>query len=293
MPRPPYVSYLLKRLRPQGSVYAQVAADITEAEQIARKGKRNEFMRNKGLYKLRYTLHATVFPHFDGMTMCPQDVMHAEFSSGICNQELAALLYVLIKKGEVTVERLNIAIELYTWPTGTKPPALHASVASGTRESKPHPDCHLRLSGSQTLHFAQHSVALLGPLVKNRLEPAWQSWLAHMSYLELLLRTSFSRADVLELDRRIFVHQRLFFAVPQYADLPKPKHHFATHFANDLLMNGPPRYGWCFGYAPTLHTFLWQAYCFAHIDLTLCTIADAAFCMATPSRHALNQLLVT
>ena len=226
-----------------------MSADISNAKLIQAKGKRTDFLREKGMYKIVYTLHPTVFPHFDGMRMCPQDVMHAEFSSGICNQELAALLYVLMKKGEFTVEELNIRIDLYPWPVGTKPPHIHASVASGTRDSKPHADCHVRYSGSQILHFAQESVAVLAPLIKNKSEPAWQSWKAHMAYLAILLRTSFSQADVLELDQCIMSHQRLFFAVPQYTDLPRPKHHFVTHFPNDILENGPPRYGWCFGCA--------------------------------------------
>ena len=40
----------------------------------------------------------------------------------------------------------------------------------------------------------------------------------------------------------------LFDAVPQYAGLKRPKHHFMTHVAQDVWRFGPPRGYWCFGY---------------------------------------------
>ena len=227
----------------------EVHQKITAVAKVKAVGARHTAMRADGLYKLAYTLHPQVFPWFNGMTMCPQDVMHCEFSSGIANSELAALIYLLVRMREFTVEQLNVTIYLYDFEEGHRPPALHASVASGTMKGKPKHDCHLRWSGSQTLHFAQVSVDLIGGLLSPSAlrSPAWKAWLAHMSYLEILLRTHFTYDDVLELDRRVRLHQKLYRAVPEYEGLDRPKHHFATHYANDILNNGPPRMGWCFG----------------------------------------------
>ena len=36
--------------------------------------------------------------------------------------------------------------------------------------------------------------------------------------------------------------------VPQYKERFRPKNHFATHYAADILRFGPPRRYWCFGY---------------------------------------------
>ena len=185
---------------------------------MKQKGKRQLLMRNDGLYKLSYTLHPSVFPFFNGMTMCPQDVMHAEFSSGIANSEFAALLYVLIRDREISVEQFNAALKQYDFPRGHRPPAVHASVASGTQDRNPKSDCHVRWSGSQMLHFAQHSVALLGPMLSREAlrSKVWQAWILHVRYLEILLRPAFTRQDVLDLDHAIRAHQKLFGEITEY-----------------------------------------------------------------------------
>ena len=33
--------------------------------------------------------------------------------------------------------------------------------------------------------------------------------------------------------------------VPEYADMARPKHHFARHLPVDILNSGPPRGYWC------------------------------------------------
>ena len=263
--------------------FKQVETQLEAAAKIKQKGRRALTMREDGLYKMIYTLHPKCCPHFNGMTMCPQDVMHAEFSSGIANSEFAALLYLLVHVYRtLTVSQFNVALYHYPFPRGERPPALHASVACGTRDGRPHSDCHLRWSGSHTLHFCQHSVALLDPLLSDpaKNSPAWKAWLAHMYYLDILLRTSFSRDDVLDLDRGIRRHHMLFNAVPQYSALRRPKHHFTTHFANDLLNNGPLRYGWCFGCAfpSTANVCLTSFPSFLQLCVLHCTMPPFSMC---------------
>ena len=81
--------------------------------------------------------------------------MHNFFSSGVVNSEAAALIYVLLKKRHFTFEQRTEAFNIYAWPRGSKPPAIHPSVCSGREGGLPKLDAHMRFSGSHTLHFAQ------------------------------------------------------------------------------------------------------------------------------------------
>ena len=58
----------------------------------------------------------------------------------------------------------------------------------------------------------------------------------------------FTYESVRELDKAISTHLRLYQRVPQYSGRLRPKHHFLTHTAMDILNFGPPRQFWCFGY---------------------------------------------
>ena len=46
----------------------------------------------------------------------------------------------------------------------------------------------------------------------------------------------------------VLEHSALFDAVPEYAGLKRPKHHFLVHLAGDVWRYGPPRGYWCFGF---------------------------------------------
>ena len=93
-----------------------------------------------------------------------------------------------------------------------------------------------------------HSIELLTPFVQDTSHVAWRSWCAHVAYIKLLLAPTFTKQSVFELDRAIAEHHRLYTSVPAYGKRFKPKNHFATHYAPDILKWGPPKMFWCFGY---------------------------------------------
>ena len=88
----------------------------------------------------------------------------------------------------------------------------------------------------------------------------------------MALRFTFSLADVMKLDELVKAHHRAFLKasppqashlaraltsitscsrasqVPEYSGLWKPKHHFATHLAVELLRYGPLRGFWCMSF---------------------------------------------
>ena len=81
--------------------------------------------------------------------------MHNLFSGGVTNKELAGIIAVENKKNPDFLDLLNHAISTYDWPENTKCPLIHASVVGLTKEGYVRSDAHVRLSGAQTLHFAQ------------------------------------------------------------------------------------------------------------------------------------------
>lgn len=154
------------------------AAQIERVRATAGKGRRNKLMKEFGLYKLNYTLHPSLFPYMNAAEGLPQDVMHAEFSSGTCNYEAAEMLYLFIAREKwFTVDQLNERIRAVDIPDAQRPPYIYESVAIGQKGGLPKDGAHLRYSGSQTMYFTIHSINILQPLIQDEKHPAWLSWL--------------------------------------------------------------------------------------------------------------------
>ena len=170
-------------------------------------------MKASGFYSISYALHPLFFPHFSPFGGVPQDVMHAEFSSGTANAELAQMLYLFISKERwFSVAELNHAIDEFPWDEElgvTKPPPVWDSIRVGKQGGLPADGAHLRYSGSQTMKFALASVRLLQPLVQNAAHPAWVSWKAHHAYLVQLLEHSFTLTSIANLDKAVQEHHKL------------------------------------------------------------------------------------
>ena len=230
--------------------FESTEAIINEAKLEPTKGKAFEAMRVEGIYRAIYAFHPNYFPHLkDPFKSSPQDGMHGLFSSGIANSGLAETLYVhstVLK--DFTVDELNDRIEDFDWPPGSKPPPVHPAVLIGARGGIPLPGANVRYTGSQTMHFVLHSRALLEPLVRHVDSPAWLAWLAMVDVVQRYVADSFTHKTIMALDAAIAKHHRLYQKVPEYKDRMRPKHHFLTHTASDIINFGPPRLFWCFGY---------------------------------------------
>ena len=192
---------------------ASMLRHLDAAKNETTKTGRAAALQSNGYYSIEFALHPDVFPHFlpaEGTPQVPQppeyaaysssylvcsycgtysppwqDVMHDEFSSGTANSELAQLIYMLIAREKVTtLDAVNDAIFDYpSFKDGERPPPIWPSVLKGTTERRPIKGANLRYSGSQTMHFALHSVHILGPLLPDNYQhPAWLSWTAHLRY---------------------------------------------------------------------------------------------------------------
>ena len=225
---------------------------LEEASLLSSKTARASIMRENGIYATHWAFHPRYFPHLPDPFAClPQDGMHALFSSGIVTTAGAEVLYVFISVLKAfTVKELNDQYDDYDWDTPEhKPPHIHPSIAEGAKGGIPSADAKLRYTGSQTMHFALNSRALLEPLLhENVSHPAWIAWLALVDVVEQYVADSFTMASITALDRAISKYIRLYQKVPQFKNRLRPKHHFLTHTARDIINFGPPRQYWCFGY---------------------------------------------
>ena len=139
-----------------GRTTEAVAAQIQEATEMQTVGARNEHLKAHGLFQLEYAFEPHVLPHFKALESTPQDVMHAEFSSGTANTEAAAMLYIFISREKwFKVDDLNTAISEYDWPPGHKPPLVYPSIVKG--------DCHGCPTQSANLHYSGAGAAKRTP----------------------------------------------------------------------------------------------------------------------------------
>lgn len=95
------------------------------------------------------------------------------------------------------------------------------------------------------LHFAMHAERLFLPLVKDTSDPIWRSLQLHLRIIRLMSQHAISRDSVAELAKTVYDWQELFLSIDEYDDLFKPKAHFYSHYALDILNFGPTRQYWC------------------------------------------------
>ena len=226
----------------------QMEEDFNHYRSLATETERAAFLQSIGLNT--FTEHAfTRVPFFSRCTMVPWDFMHVELEGSLKN-ELAAMFYYFLRHRPgwgFTLDKVNAALRKYAWPSGCSPPTFSSGyLHKGTTSGKCKTGCHVHMTAGDLLIFVRHSVDVLLPLIGDTSDPLWLCWLAHVDYIRLLLKHSLTHDEVLELDRLIYRHHTLFLECTEYgARMFKPKNHFASHFARDILNLGPVRHYWC------------------------------------------------
>ena len=227
--------------------------DKKKADAMNTKTEQNDFMTSIGVNTFD---HAFVdVPYFDVCRGAPVDFMHVE-AEGLLKLELAAVIFYMCRCVNATnLSKINQAMRAYNWEGGAanRPPYFTDGILEGATPPKgsglkaiPKRGCHVHMTAGDTLRFTLHSVEVLGPLLgKHKASAVWQCWLKHVHYVSMLMQHHISRAQVEIIDRLIFEHHKQFLSIPEYIELYKPKHHFATHFPIDILNFGPPRHYWC------------------------------------------------
>ena len=175
--------------------------------------------------------------------------MHVELEGSLKN-ELACLIYYFCRQRPgwgFTVEALNKCMREYAWPGGFAPPLFtKGELTKGTNKGQAKIGCHVHMTSGDMMVFVRHSIDLLLPLVKDQNNPVWKSWVAHIKYFHLLLQHTITEAELLQVDRLIYEHHRLFIESDELgARMFKPKNHMACHFPSDIRNHGPVRGYWC------------------------------------------------
>jgi len=227
--------------------WAEVKVTLDRCKAATSDKERKRIMKEHGIVKLYCALE--YIRHCDPTTATPVDILHL-FPDGLLRSEGAWLMYILIKMG-LDLDTVNEAVRSYRhWPPDVRIPPLHPSLKKGRKGGKPKSAAVLRMTGSQCMHFALHSPALLTPLLTNEMcaHPAWRSWLTLVKLFGMCVKHSIAVDEIKTIDELQQQHSAAFDAVPQYTGLKRPKHHFCAHLAHDIWLYGPPRGYWCFGY---------------------------------------------
>ena len=209
------------------------------------KTERAKVYTENGLNKMVFAFDPQYVPHVDPCTIAPQDVLHL-FPDGILRNECAWLFYVLIKLG-LDLQAVRRAVRACrTLPVDVRVPDVHDGLKKGSKGGVPKAESVMRMTGSQMMHFTLHSPAILSPLLTEQMKvhPAWLCWLKLVELFALVVQHRLEVADIERIDDLVLEHSALFDAVPEYAGLKRPKHHFAQHLALDAWRFGPPR-GYC------------------------------------------------
>ena len=235
---------------------ADMAAYVAKAKQV-QEGKLTsselaDWMMEMGLNSFAGSMGG--LPYFSVLHGCPMDIMHV-FFEGVARQGLGAFAYVLTSKWGVSPYEIGTRLTQYAkqsshsrqgeLPKVNTTRAKH--LAEGEKGGLPSKDCSFPGTASQIANLILAVDVALGPLVppQHKRDPVWQMVLMLCKIGRLLWQRSFTAADILELDKTIWLHDTIVLGTPLLVHLWKPKNHYLSHIPLDILRWGPPRTYWC------------------------------------------------
>lgn len=211
------------------------------------------------------------------------DVMHL-FFAGMSRYEFCWLAEILIP-AYTTWDAVNARAKKLNREKGHRIPELFAPRNSS---GKPKGSLSMTLSSAEMMHLTVASVAMFEPLLtaEARAEPAWASWVAHVTLVNCCLQHSFPRSEIVRLRGLIADYKEAFSKVPQYADRGKPKGHALDHLPAYLELYGPFRVFWCFPFEAFLQVLKRM------FEMTNYKTAVASASTLWAAKHSLNLLNV-
>lgn len=204
------------------------------------------------------TFHGALWrlPHFCMQTGCPMDMMHI-WLEGVGRQNLGALSYWLKKKCNANLydipQRMakvapTVGLRMNDFPRMNN--ARVNTLGEGATGGLPSTDCSFPGTAGQVAHVLLHLPAIFRDMVPagKQKDPVWQMALLTCKISRLLWQRSFTTADILTLDRSIWLHDTAVLGSPFLQHLWKPKNHYLSHFPLEILLWGPPRTYWCMSF---------------------------------------------
>ena len=181
------------------------------------------------------------------------DIMHV-FFEGIARQNLGALCYVICNKWGSSPFDIVHRLADYAKEKGI-PQSEFSRVntsrakhlAEGQEGGRPSGECSFPGTAMQIAKVILHVDGIFGPLLnaEQKEHPVWQMALLTCRISRLLWQRSFTTANILELDKCIWLHDSIMLGTPLLQHLWKPKNHYLSHVPLEILWWAPPRNYWC------------------------------------------------
>ena len=192
-------------------------------------------------------------PLWSSFVGAPMDAMHVVLE-GVSRNLLGALWYFMLREWGVAEDTLLAAIashaKLKSCKKGYFPylnPSRREVLRGGTSDNLPHSDCAFPGTAAQIMHLVLDSVEIFHPhLPQEALQSCvWQCFVQHVLATRIAMQRSFRMADLVALDKHIWMQDTLMLLSPKLKHLWKPKNHYFSHLPLEILQWGPPRLYWC------------------------------------------------
>ena len=188
-------------------------------------------------------------PFYSASAGCPVDVMHILYE-GVARNVTGAVAYVMIRHWGIHREDVVLAISTFCRASGHKRaqyPHINSTrmnrLAEGTSDGRPRGDCDFPGTAMQMAFFGCRAPLIWGPVVsaakKRTLE--WQALLYLSRICNACLQKTFTHAQLAELDKNIWLLDKIILGCPNLTHTWKPKNHYLSHVPLDILRWGPCR----------------------------------------------------
>jgi len=183
-------------------------------------------------------------PHMKFIEYTPPDPMHCELKGNLDNHLYGFLYQAIHVHKWFTLAAFNAAVTRFRFCDRVQ--RVRPSALKGLK-GKPNAKGSVIWTAGQLYAFTIHSLAFFrGFLPAEALvSQEWHAWAAHADYFTAMMKWSFTKASVYELDAKIRSAQTLFKAVKSYKSMWKPKNHFTQHMPRAITKLGPCRLFWC------------------------------------------------
>lgn len=198
------------------------------------KGKRRD--ERKGV---KYNCVLNYLEHFKVYENFSVDIMH-DGHLGVFKMDIhLILLYYIVKKETFSLDVFNAVKKKFAYGNKQK--------GNKTADiTEPHLNNGLQMNAKEVWTLVEFLPLMLLPLVTNYEDcPSFKFVLKMNEVLDSISKSSFTEADILEMDRRISDHHRMFIDLSRIVDshlIPQhfqPKFHTMLHYGTIVRLAGP------------------------------------------------------
>lgn len=160
------------------------------------------------------------------------DIMH-DISEGVLRYNMCAIILYFVKNKIFTLKTLNDRKNNFTYDYPDRGNRTSNIARKHINKKK------LKMTASEMMTFVHNFGFLIGDLVSSD-DKVWKFFLKTLEVVDLVWRTSYNEADLLQLKTSISEMNQMYKTI--FNETLKPKHHHLTHYPRLIPMVGPLRY---------------------------------------------------